>query len=361
VSLLKHDPFEDATPAVTVHRLVQRVARARSEANGSAQDGVGRLTARLVAIYPEEGYSDPQSWPVCARLTPHVIARYEAGAGDASKIADWADLLMRAGEYFYGRAAYSQAAPLFRDALAIREKALGSEHPHTAASLNNLALLLKAQGDFAGARPLYERALAIREKALGPEHPNTAQSLNNLALLLKAEGDFAGARPLYERALAIDEKALGPEHPGTARRLSLLTTKFSDGITPGPRKAPASPPMRSTRLAAQRRRRRCGSGMGSRVLTTQSAHERLSGWPRTLLAKVKQQRRALAAFLKWGWAALSRNRAGKGGSFDARPAPSSGVQALVVIPMATKDCFGFMSQMRPTRLRPEHCSGFGEP
>ena len=38
VSLVKHDPFEDGTPAVTVHRLVQAVARARSEANGSAQD-----------------------------------------------------------------------------------------------------------------------------------------------------------------------------------------------------------------------------------------------------------------------------------------------------------------------------------
>jgi phosphohistidine phosphatase SixA len=37
VSLLKHDPFEDTTPAVTVHRLVQAVARARSETNGSTQ------------------------------------------------------------------------------------------------------------------------------------------------------------------------------------------------------------------------------------------------------------------------------------------------------------------------------------
>ena len=39
--------------------------------------------------------------------------------------------------------------------------------------------------DFSGARSLYERALAIREKALGPEHPNTASSLNNLASLLR--------------------------------------------------------------------------------------------------------------------------------------------------------------------------------
>jgi TIR domain/NB-ARC domain len=33
VSLVKHDPFEDGTPAVTVHRLVQAVARARSNTN----------------------------------------------------------------------------------------------------------------------------------------------------------------------------------------------------------------------------------------------------------------------------------------------------------------------------------------
>ena len=58
------------------------------------------------------------------------------------------------------------------------------------------------QGDFAGARPLIERAVAIREKVLGPEHPDTAVSLSNLAILLQAQGDLAGARPLYERALA---------------------------------------------------------------------------------------------------------------------------------------------------------------
>jgi Tetratricopeptide repeat len=50
-----------------------------------------------------------------------------------------------------------------------------------ATSLNNLAHLLHDQGDYAGARPLSERALAIREKALGPEHPYTATSLNSLA------------------------------------------------------------------------------------------------------------------------------------------------------------------------------------
>ncbi len=114
------------------------------------------------------------------------------------------------------------ARPLYERALAIREKTLGPEHPQTAQSINNLAGLLKLQGDFAGARPLYERALAIWEKTLGPEHPETATGLNNLARLLEDEGDLAGARPFYERALAIREKALGPEHPHTAQSFNNL-------------------------------------------------------------------------------------------------------------------------------------------
>jgi tetratricopeptide (TPR) repeat protein len=216
VSLLKHDQFDDSTPAVTVHRLLQAVARARSEADGSAQENVGKLIARLTASYPEDGYDNPQSWPLCAKLTPHLLAR--RGADDPSVF----HLLGRTGEYFHGRAAYSQAAPLLRDALAICEKTLGPEHRDTAGSLSNLANVLRAQGDLAGARPLFERALAIYEKALGPEHPRTVTSLNNLALLLSAQGDLTAARPLFEHALAIREKAFGPEHPDTATCLNSL-------------------------------------------------------------------------------------------------------------------------------------------
>ncbi|MGC1295090.1 MAG: tetratricopeptide repeat protein, partial [Alloacidobacterium sp.] len=65
------------------------------------------------------------------------------------------------------------------------------------------------------AEPLFRRALAIDEKALGPNHPTVALDLNNLAMLLKEDKNYAAAEPLYRRALAIDEKALGPDHPMT--------------------------------------------------------------------------------------------------------------------------------------------------
>ena len=40
---------------------------------------------------------------------------------------------------------------------------------------------------------MHEDALAIRRKVLGDEHPDVAQSLNNLALLLQAQVRSAGS------------------------------------------------------------------------------------------------------------------------------------------------------------------------
>ena len=80
-------------------------------------------------------------------------------------------------------------------------------------------------GDYAKAEPLYQRALKINEKALGPEHPDTAKSLNNLALLYDKMGDYAKAEPLYQRALKIREKrsALNTHSP---RRASTIWRCF---------------------------------------------------------------------------------------------------------------------------------------
>ena len=49
-----------------------------------------------------------------------------------------------------------------------------------AISLNNLALLYFYQDRFDEVEPIYKRSLAIREQALGEEHPDVAESLKNL-------------------------------------------------------------------------------------------------------------------------------------------------------------------------------------
>jgi hypothetical protein len=52
LSLISHDPFEDGVPAVTVHRLVQAVARHRSEAKGAAKATIERVSEALKTSPP---------------------------------------------------------------------------------------------------------------------------------------------------------------------------------------------------------------------------------------------------------------------------------------------------------------------
>jgi len=75
---------------------------------------------------------------------------------------------------------YAKAEPLLQEALRIRQKVLGSEHPDTANSLNNLAGLYQVMGEYAKAEPLQREAIQIYQKALGPEHSDTATMIENL-------------------------------------------------------------------------------------------------------------------------------------------------------------------------------------
>ncbi len=141
--------------------------------------------------------------------------------------ADTAASLNNLAMLYWAQGQYGEALPPYQRALAISEKALGPEHPSTATSLNDLASLYWAQGQYAQALPHFQRALAVREKTLGPEHAETALSLNNLAELYRAQGQNEPALALYQRALAINEKALGPEHRATAATLNNLATLYS--------------------------------------------------------------------------------------------------------------------------------------
>ena len=60
--------------------------------------------------------------------------------------------------------------------------------------------------DAMAAEPLYQQALAISEKALGPEHANVAQFLENYAALLRKTGRAAEEDKMAARAKAIRAK-----------------------------------------------------------------------------------------------------------------------------------------------------------
>src|SRR4051812_32100886 len=109
--------------------------------------------------------------------------------------------------------AWGDAIPHFERALALRETAVGPDHPDDARVLSNLGAAYQHIGETARAKAACERALAIRERIFGPDSPVLVVTLNNLADLARESGDLAAATSRIERAKAIAEAASGPRHP----------------------------------------------------------------------------------------------------------------------------------------------------
>jgi tetratricopeptide (TPR) repeat protein len=127
---------------------------------------------------------------------------------------------------------YDEAEPLFRQALEIGEKTIGTAHPEYATHLNNLAGLLKDMGRIEEARPLLDEAVAIWRKSLGEDHPTYATGLWWKADFAGAEGDWDAARGDYSAAYAVFVRVMGEDHPDTkelaGQYARLLLAEFPD-------------------------------------------------------------------------------------------------------------------------------------
>ena len=95
--------------------------------------------------------------------------------------------LWELGRFHEARRDLSRALPYFRRAA----DTLWEARSLTARAFVFLGLGLPARAatDFARAEELMKQALAIREKVLGPEHPDVAVSLSNLASLYDEMGE----------------------------------------------------------------------------------------------------------------------------------------------------------------------------
>ena len=208
------------TATLSVHRLVQDVLRDRMDESSRMLWAERAVRALNLAVPEIERLDLDQIDRTLSHLRACTlnIDRFRFSFPEAGRLLD------KTGCQLFYLARYDESLLLLDRALALTEAALGSDHPDTARTLNNKAILLQNRADFAGAEPLFRRALEIREATLGPNDPETATSLNNLAVLLQEKGKPSEAEPLHRRALAIREKSLGPDHPSTADSLNNLAS-----------------------------------------------------------------------------------------------------------------------------------------
>src|SRR3954453_269750 len=87
-----------------------------------------------------------------------LVSALALAGGPARAMSEW-DRLNNELEALYQQGKYSASVPIAKRALQAAEQTLDAENPALATSLNSLALLYNAQGQYTQAEPLLKRAL----------------------------------------------------------------------------------------------------------------------------------------------------------------------------------------------------------
>jgi tetratricopeptide (TPR) repeat protein len=164
------------------------------------------LQAFLVG-YQQDRPDEGRRWAELAQAT------LQGTGGDE---AIQASLLNVLGMLAHKRGQEEEAAAHLQQALSIRKRILGPEHPEVAAVINNIALVRQRQERHDEAQALYLEALRLTEQGLGPNHPALASCHYNLGLTMATAGKMAEALASFQRALAVSEGALGADHVTSA-------------------------------------------------------------------------------------------------------------------------------------------------
>lgn len=173
------------------------------------------------------------------------------------------------GRTYYDLGIYAAAQTQFEQALVLRRKTSGEEHPDTAAAMQELAgvynqvgkypaaekLLTRALeiehrlkkdedpatlatvfqlaiivsnhiGDYPRAEALYAKNLEARRRVLGELAPETLATMNNLAEIQSRQGKYPQAEELYAKLIAAKERVLGDDHPSTFASMNGLAVVY---------------------------------------------------------------------------------------------------------------------------------------
>jgi tetratricopeptide (TPR) repeat protein len=207
-SLVKRDA---ANRTLSIHRLVQAVLKDTMTPQ-LYQQWAERAVRAVNEVFPRAEF---RAWPLYERCITNALVCATLIEQEHLLFPEAGNLLNNAGRYLLEMSQYKESERLLKQAVALREKCLGPEHPDTATSLNNLGSLAFFQGKYLKAEQFQRKALTIREKSLGADHPTTGISVNNVEWMCYVLGKYTEAEQLYKQALAIYQQHQRTDHPGT--------------------------------------------------------------------------------------------------------------------------------------------------
>ncbi|GFH55521.1 TPR-like protein [Chaetoceros tenuissimus] len=220
----EHRAFIDEckhNPTTTINKMLSIVNAEKSEAWNPLDK------ERIHSVIKEEvGFAKINSM-VFEQLRDWVLVVALAALTEVKvDTEDEADLMYLVGALYSDQGQYDEAEPLYKECLAKSETKLGSNHPDTLQSMNNLAALYRNQGKYDEAESLFKECRAKYTTILGSDHPDTLQSMNNLAALYYNQGKYDEAERLYKECLAKREMILGPDHPDTLKSMNNLAALY---------------------------------------------------------------------------------------------------------------------------------------
>ena len=211
-------------------------------ADASRHDEVRAEAAALLVFvlgYQQGRFTDAQRWARTAEAVLQRISGHEL-------LQAW--LLNDIGCMYDTQGDHEAAVRAMTDGLAMKERALGHDHPDVGGSEGNLGVLLQGLGRNQEALAHMDRSIALLEKGLGPGHPDLASQLSNRGEVLNALGRHQEARESFEKARAIWEHEFGSSNAnsgfaltgigesylaeGKAKMLCSLGARLSDSARP---------------------------------------------------------------------------------------------------------------------------------
>ncbi|MBZ5687441.1 MAG: serine/threonine-protein kinase [Acidobacteriia bacterium] len=126
-----------------------------------------------------------------------------------------AQMLLVMGTVYQKLGLYTQAESLLTQAIDIRGRILGPEHPDTLKAKERMSPLFAEQGRFAEGEKFDRELLASQRRVLGPDHRETLATQSELFWLLDWLGRSQEGEKLGRTTLAAQQHALGKEDPDT--------------------------------------------------------------------------------------------------------------------------------------------------
>src|SRR5262249_50166937 len=151
-ALGRHSLLRVTEQVIEAHRLVQAVAWDRMSGQERARQAA-RAVRLLEAAFPQES-QEVRTWGDCRALQPHAdhVARLAESCRAVPELVG--ELLDRVGVFDWRRARHADAADRLLRVIAIKEAALGPEHPGVALTLGHLGLVARHRGELGEAREL---------------------------------------------------------------------------------------------------------------------------------------------------------------------------------------------------------------